>query len=229
MDIKQKPDYQNDDPWEHDNNVWEREQLPTAKKDEAGFEGTRNIKQNPTKTFPNKNQTDPVTRQALAFLQKMAIFKDERSILEKHVPENWEPWDGFWGAMADAKTRGASDEEVHDLWLSSWRVAQDPETLEQIGITPWRSEHEEINEALTEKFGPHSEEDHGPAGHDHEEGEHEHEEFPETDDEIEEIIERGDKKGDRTEVTHEEDMDDLELLDDDELERLMQEDDDDWL
>jgi len=245
MDIKQKPDYQNNDPWEHDNNVWEREQLPTAD-DNAGFDGTRNIEQHPTKTFPDKGQTNPVTnvslpealaqRQAIASLQRMAIFEDERSILEKHVPQDWEPWHGFWKAMAEAKGQGLSDEEARDLWLSSWRVVQDPEVLEHIGITPWRSEHSETNEALSEEFGGATSEDEGLEGHEHE-GPLEEEEsleediFPEADEEIEEIIERGDKKNDRTKVEHKDHKkDDLEDLDDDELEKRMQEDDDDdWL
>lgn len=79
MDIKQKPDYEQDtleNLKKYDNNVWEREQLPSAD-DNAGFEGTRNIDQ-PTKaaeTFPNKGQVDPVTREALSSMDKAASFR----------------------------------------------------------------------------------------------------------------------------------------------------------
>lgn len=229
MDIKQKPDYQQDtleNLKKYDNNVWEREQLPSAD-DNAGFDDTRNIEQLSTKTFSDKGQTDAVTREALSYLKKVAIFEDERSIIEKHIPKDWQPWDGFWNAMADAKASGASDEEINDLWLSSWRVAQDPNFLKGIGITPWRSEHEETNEALTEKFGPDEDK-----SEDNEEsfnlGEKSDDSLPEESVEevespsidesisidegpegIEEIIERGDDDGDRVEVIHD-DFDDEE-------------------
>jgi peptidoglycan hydrolase-like protein with peptidoglycan-binding domain len=83
MDIKDKPDYQEDTfdtVKKYDNNIWKREQLPTAKGDEAGFEGTRNIDQ-PTKaaeTFPNKNQANPVTNISLpqALAEKQSAMWD---------------------------------------------------------------------------------------------------------------------------------------------------------
>jgi hypothetical protein len=250
MDIKQKPDYQQDtleNLEKYDNNVWEREQLPTATEDEAGFEGTRNIDQ-PTKaaeTFPDKGQADPVTREALSALQKVAIFENEREIIKDYIPKDFEAWPGFWKAMADAKANGISDDEIEDLWLSSWRVEQDPDYLESIGITPWRSPYAETNEALTEKFGPNDSNsldsidevpvdevaaegivDESPAsGEDDQSLEVDFEESPE---EIEEIIERGDDDADRVEVLHDEEDEDKDVLGFDDPEKLDEDEDEDF-
>jgi hypothetical protein len=209
MDIKQKPDYQNDDPWEHDNNVWEREQLPTAD-DNAGFDDTRNIEQLPTKTFPDKNQTNPVTREALAGNEKVAIFEDERDILEENVPEDYAPSrEGIMSELADLKQRlidgGSSPEEaeaeIKDLVMGMWRTEQSPEELGEIGIEDMRSEFDAPVEEI------------------------EIEEVPE---EIEEIIERGDDDEDRVEVIHDHEEDeDEDLLGFDDPEKLELEEDED--
>jgi hypothetical protein len=260
MDIKQKPDYQQDtleNLEKYDNNIWEREELPTATEDEAGFEGTRNIEQLPTKTFPDKGQTDPVTREALSYLKKVAIFEDEKEILENHVPKDWEPWHGWWNAMADAKASGVSEDEIRDLWLSSWRVAQDPETLERIGITPWRSKHPETNKSLSDEYGGSTSEgetinevDESPlevateviddeelsrepnideTSEDIDEPFVEEIDLVENPEKIEEIIERGDDDGDRVEVIEEIEDEDEDPLGFDNPEKLELEEDDEDL
>ena len=218
MDIKQKPDYQQDtfeNLKKYDNNVWEREQLPTATKDEAGFEGTRNIDQ-PSKaaeTFPDKGQTNPVTREALAGNEKIAIFEDERDILEKNVPEDYAPTrEGIMSELANLKQRlidfGDSPEEaekeIRDLVMGMWRSEQSPEDLESIGIQQMRPEHDAPVEDLEE---PSIEE------------EVEIEESPEN---IEKIIERGDDDEDRVDVIHdhEEDEEDEDPLGFDDPEKL---------
>jgi hypothetical protein len=252
MDIKDKPDYQEDTfdtVKKYDNKVWEREQLPTAKGDEAGFEGTRNIDQ-PTKaaeTFPNKNQTDPVTNvslpEALAekkiagYLEKVAVFEDERDIIEHHIDDDYTPFPGFWQEMANLKRKGISDDVIRDLLYGSWRADQDPEFLESIGITPlrdpseWKSDEELEREdrarkmlqeeseaplaprsspedALAEALAQQPSEE--PAEALAEEPTEDISEEPiaeETPEEIEEIIEEGDKPNDRVKVVHEEDED----------------------
>ena len=253
MDIKEKPDYQNDDPWENDNNVWEREQLPTATKDEAGFEGTRNIDQ-PTKaaeTFPDKGQTNPVTKVSLpdalaekkvATQEKVAVFEDERDIIEQNIPDDYTPFPGFWKEMADLKRKGISDQVIQDLLYGSWRTEQDPEFLESIGITPlrdaseWKSEEEleredrarkmleEESEApLAPKLSPEDALAEALAQQTSEEPVVEEEiEIEEAPEEIEEIIERGDHGNDRVEVIHKEDeeedfLDNLEGPSDEDL------------
>ena len=240
MDIKEKPDYQNDDPWEHDNNVWEREQLPTATKDEAGFEGTRNIDQ-PTKaaeTFPDKGQTNPVTREALAGNERVAIFEDERDILEENVPEDYSPSrEGIMSELADLKQRlienGSSPEEaeaeIKDLVMGMWRTEQSPEELGEIGIEDVRSENDEIpaeDVELDTELTP--EGTSLPSKHDFDtELSPENASVP-VDREIEEIIERGDDDGDRVEVIHEEDEDkDEDPLGFDDPEKLDEEEDED--
>jgi hypothetical protein len=232
MDIKQKPDYQNDDPWEHDNNVWEREELPTATEDEAGFEGTRNIDQ-PTKaaeTFPDKGQTNPVTREALAGNERVAIFENERDILEENVPENYAPSrEGIMSELADLKQRliegGSSPEEaeaeIKNLVMGMWRTEQSPEELGEIGIEDIPSENDEIpaeDVELDTELTPEgasvpvehndtelSEEGASlPAEHDVDtELSPEGASVP-VDREIEDIIERGDDDDDRVEVIHDE-------------------------
>jgi len=209
MDIKEKPDYQNDDPFEHDNNVWEREELPTAD-DNAGFDGTRNIEQLPTKTFPDKNQTNPVTREALAGNERVAIFEDERDILEENVPKDYAPSrEGIMSELADLKQRlienGSSPEEaeaeIKDLVMGMWRTEQNPEELGNIGIEDMRSEFDAPAEEI------------------------EIEEVPE---EIEEIIERGDDDEDRVEVIHDhEENEDEDPLGFDDPEKLELEEDED--
>jgi hypothetical protein len=184
---------------------------------------------------------------ALSYLKKVAIFEDERSILKKHVPKDWEPWDGFWGTMADAKAHGATDDEVQDIWLSSWRVAQDSETLEKLGITPWRSDYPATNEALSEEFGGATSEN--PAdepsdleseivdkklledeiSEDLEEPAVEEIEITEGPEKIEKIIERGDDEGDRVEVIHDHEEDDKDPLGFDDPEKLeLEEEDEDF-
>jgi len=227
MDIKQKPDYQ-EDTFEtvekYDNNVWKREDLPTATEDEAGFEGTRNIEQFPTKTFPDKGQTNPVTDVSLpqALAEKTALFEDERDILEKNVPEDYAPSrEGIMSELADLKQRliegGSSPEEaeaeIKDLVMGMWRTEQSPEELDEIGIEDVRSENDEI-----------------PA----EDVELDTELTPEgasvpVDREIEDIIERGDDDDDRVEVIHdeldeEEERDPLGFDDPDELDEDEDED-----
>jgi hypothetical protein len=232
MDIKQKPDYQNDDPWEHDNNVWEREELPTATEDEAGFEGTRNIDQ-PTKaaeTFPDKGQTNPVTREALAGNERVAIFENERDILEENVPENYAPSrEGIMSELADLKQRliegGSSPEEaeaeIKDLVMGMWRTEQSPEELGEIGIEDIPSENDEIpaeDVELDTELTPegasvpveHNDTELSeegaflPAEHDVDtELSPEGASVP-VDREIEDIIERGDDDDDRVEVIHDE-------------------------
>lgn len=185
QDIKQKPDYQNDDAWKHDNNVWKREDLPSAD-DNAGFDGTRNIDQ-PTKaaeTFPDKGQTNPVTRESLSNVQRFAIYEDERDILENNIPSDYSPKNEIVSELEDLKHRlvgnGISPEqaeqEIRDLVLGMWRTEQSPEDLESIGIQEMRGPfHEESNE-----------------------------------DEFEEIIERGDSDEDRVEVDHKHEDEDFE-------------------
>jgi len=196
MDIKQKPDYQ-EDTFEtvekYDNNVWKREELPTATEDEAGFEGTRNIEQFPTKTFPDKGQTNPVTDVSLpqALAEKTALFEDERDILEKNVPEDYAPSrEGIMSELADLKQRlidgGSSPEEaegeIKDLVMGMWRTEQGPEELGEIGIEDMRSEFDEpvVEEEIEIEEGP---------------------------EEIEEIIERGDDEDDRVEIIHDHEED----------------------
>jgi hypothetical protein len=251
MDIKDKPDYERDtleNLKEYDNNVWEREQLPSAD-DNAGFDGTRNIDQ-PTKaaeTFPNKNQAEPVTNvslpEALAekkiagYLEKVAVFEDERDIIAQHIPDDYIPFPGFWQEMANLKRKGISDDVIRDLLYGSWRADQEPEFLESIGITPlrdpseWKSDEELEREdrarnmlqeeseaplaprlspedALAEALAQQPSEE--PAEALAEEPTEDISEEPiaeETPEEIEEIIEEGDKPNDRVKVVHEEDED----------------------
>lgn len=208
MDIKQKPDYQQDtleNLKKYDNNVWEREELPTATEDEAGFEGTRNIEQLPTKTFPDKGQTNPVTDVSLpqALAEKTALFEDERDILEENVPEDYAPSrEGVMSELADLKQRlidgGSSPEEaegeIKDLVMGMWRTEQSPEELGEIGIEDTRSKFDK----------------------------------PVVEEEIEEIIERGDDEDDRVEVIHDheedEDKDPLGFDDPNELDEDEDED-----
>jgi len=196
MDIKQKPDYQNDDPWEHDNNVWEREQLPTAKKDEAGFEGTRNIEQ-PTKaaeTFPDKGQADPVTRKALAaWYSEDSLFRnwladhgiemlDDPELL-KESPVIRSLWKQF---VQDVPAPAEGDDvigERQDAPIDE--PAVDEPSVEDLVEEPLEEPVEE--EVIVE----------------------------ETPEDVERIIEREDKEGDRVKVVDEGDEDvDLDIDED---------------
>jgi len=69
QDIKQKPDYENEDAWENDNNIWKREQLKSDKDDNAGFNKDKNVKDQPNKAAETwhgmDGQTNPVTKVSL--------------------------------------------------------------------------------------------------------------------------------------------------------------------
>jgi hypothetical protein len=69
QDIKQKPDYENEDIAEHDNKVWKREQLKSDTEDNAGFNKDKNVKDQPTKAAETwhgmDGLTDPVTKVSL--------------------------------------------------------------------------------------------------------------------------------------------------------------------
>jgi hypothetical protein len=217
MDIKDKPDYQQDtleNLKQYDNKVWDREQLPTAKGDEAGFEGTRNIDQ-PTKaaeTFPNKNQADPVTNISLpqALADKTSAWYDEDSLFRSWLSDH-----GI--ALTDDPEDLKESPAVRALWKQFVQDVPSPEKGEELMGAP-------SNEPII---------DEGPI-----EEEIEIEEAPE---DVEEIIEREDDEGDRVEVIHDHDEDededeDLEFEDsfddeDDEIERLqreIRENPDDW-
>lgn len=214
MDIKQKPDYQNDDPWENDNNVWEREQLPTAKEDEAGFETTRNITQ-PSKaaeTFPDKGQTNPVTREALASMEKSASFRE----FLKDI------------GMDGSRFRNLADEQKSRLW-DIYNNYDMPKFTEEEGLNvPLRGEDELAPDAGLE---PQIDDipvdepviDESPVEDLIEEPLEEPVEeetiIEETPEDIEQIIEREDKEGDRVEVIDEGD-EEVDLLTDEELENL---------
>lgn len=182
QDIKQKPDYENEDAWENDNKVWEREELPTATKDEAGFEGTRNIDQ-PTKaaeTFgKGKHDANPVTNISLpdALATKTAAWWDEDSLFREWLAEK-----GVF--LSDDQKALIDSDIVRNLW---------DQYIQEMPV--------DESQEIVEDIEPHEE--------------------------IEEIIEEGDKPGDRVEVIHEEDdsegIDDLEGPSDDELEDLLKE------
>ena len=244
MDVKQHLDYaKNDDPWEHDNNVWKREDLPTAKGDEAGFEGTRNIEQHPTKTFPNKNQTDPVTREALA---KLAALWDagmpSRQVLDA-LAEQY-PTITELIQKAEAGDRSAIGTLVDsnilqlagELGMSLYEF--DPANFPQPELSPEVLEGLERGDenAIHEYIRIHNE--HKQTLRDQKAAEEAAEEakwaeedaanVSEPAEEIEEIIEEGDKPNDRVEVIHEEDetpagIDDIEGPSEDELESLLRE------
>ena len=216
MDIKDKPDYQQDtleNLKKYDNDVWEREQLPSSDDDDSsGFERTRNIDQ-PTKaaeTFPNKNQANPVTNISLpqALADKTSAWYDENSLFRSWLSDH-----GI--ALTDDPEDLKESPAVRALWKQFVQDVPAPEEGEELMGAP--SDEPIIDE------GPIEEEI----------------EVEETPEDVEEIIEREDDEGDRVEVIHDHDEDedeDLEFEDsfddeDDEIERLqreIKENPDDW-
>ena len=188
--------------------------LPTAKGDEAGFEGTRNIDQ-PTKaaeTFPNKNQANPVTNISLpqALADKTSAWYDENSLFRSWLSDH-----GI--ALTDDPEDLKESPAVRALWKQFVQDVPAPEEGEELMGAP--SDEPIIDEGPIEE-------------------EIEIEEAPE---DVEEIIEREDDEGDRVEVIHDHDEyededEDLEFEDsfddeDDEIERLqreIRENPDDW-
>jgi len=220
MDIKDKPDYQ-EDTFEtvkkYDNKVWDREQLPTAKGDEAGFEGTRNIDQ-PTKaaeTFPNKNQADPVTNISLpqALADKTSAWYDENSLFRSWLSDH-----GI--ALTDDPEELKESPAVRALWKQFVQDVPSPEEGEDVIGGPSEAP-ESIDEPVVEDIID-------------EEPIEEDVTIEETPEDIEEIIEREDDEDDRVKVIHDHDEeDDFEFEDssDDEIEALireMEENPDDW-
>lgn len=224
QDIKQKPDYQNNDPWENDNDIWERAELPTAKKDEAGFESTRNIEQLPTKTFPNKNQVDPVTREALA---KMAALWDSGSTsrhildaLAEEYPEIAELLDKAEagdtqaiGQLVDSQILQQAHQLATSLFMFDPSKFPQPEVPQEVEQGLLKADPDAVREYIDIHREHHGEEPmdrtkHEPPVEDHIEPESE-------ESDIEEIIERGDDDGDRVEVDHK--HEDHGLEDDDEF------------
>jgi hypothetical protein len=224
MDIKDKPDYQQDtleNLKKYDNKVWEREQLPTAKGDEAGFEGTRNIDQ-PTKaaeTFPNKNQADPVTNISLpqALADKTSAWYDENSLFRSWLSDH-----GI--ALTDDPEELKESPAVRALWKQFVQDVPSPEDGDDVIGGPSEAP-ESIDEPVVEDIID-------------EEPIEEDVTIEETPEDIEEIIEREDDEGDRVKVIHDHDEDEdeednfeFEDLDDEKLENLnrrIQENPDEW-
>lgn len=211
MDIKQKPDYQNDDPWEHDNNVWEREQLPSAD-DNAGFNTERNISQDgQSGTFPNKNQADPVTKISLPD----ALSSDKIAAMDRTA--SFRVFLNDIG-MSQADFRNATDEQKSKLW-DIYNNYDMPKYTEEEGLNvPLRDEVDALE---------------APAPESIEETPIEEEEviIDETPESVEEIIEREDDDDDRVEVIDEDEDFDLdedpfaeaENLSDEDLQDLIEE------
>ena len=251
MDIKDKPDYQEDTfdtVKKYDNNNWEREQLPTAKGDEAGFEGTRNIDQ-PTKaaeTFPNKNQAHPVTNislpQALAEKQAVSKFaalwdpgRPGRQVLDAIANE----YPDISNMLSEAENgnmtaiyklvRSGILQQAQELAFSLYEF--DPNNYPEPQISPELEQGIAQGEpdAIREYIRLNTTEDEDSSEESLEETSEttEPEIAPEKD--LEEIIERGDDEGDRVEVTHEHDeeesdepdsFDELDGPTDEQLERF---------
>jgi len=251
MDIKDKPDYQEDTfdtVKKYDNNIWNREQLPTAKGDEAGFEGTRNIDQ-PTKaaeTFPNKNQADPVTNISLpqALAEKQSAMWDPgrpgRMILDalaNEYPDIANALDQAEGGDMQAirqLVRSGLLQQAQELAFSLHEF--DPNNYPQPDIPAEieRGVAQGDPEAAQEYIRMFRED----GGDELDAEATEPEIAPEED--MEEIIERGDDEGDRVEVVHEHDeeesdepdsFDELDGPTDEQLERFErgeEEDPDEW-
>lgn len=214
MDIKQKPDYENDDPWEHDNKVWEREQLPSAD-DNAGFDGTRNIDQ-PTKaaeTFPDKGQTNPVTREALSAMDRTASFR----VFLNDI------------GMSHADFRNASDEQKSRLW-DIYNNYDMPKYTEEEGLNvplteeaPEGMEEAPLDAPVEDIFADNTpvevEEEIGLNGEIDELPIEEEVIIEETPEDVESIIEREDDEGDRVTVVDEGD-EDIDLNIDEDLEEF---------
>jgi hypothetical protein len=251
MDIKDKPDYQEDTfdtVKKYDNNIWNREQLPTAKGDEAGFEGTRNIDQ-PTKaaeTFPNKNQANPVTKVSLpdALAEKQSAMWDPgrpgRMILDalaNEYPDIANALDQAEGGDMQAirqLVRSGLLQQAQELAFSLHEF--DPNNYPQPDIPAEieRGVAQGDPEAAQEYIRMFRED----GGDELDAETTEPEIAPEED--MEEIIERGDDEGDRVEVIHEHDeeesdkpdsFDELDGPTDEQLERFErgeEEDPDEW-
>jgi hypothetical protein len=214
MDIKQKPDYQNDDPWENDNKVWEREQLPSSD-DNAGFDGTRNIDQ-PTKaaeTFPDKGQTNPVTREALSAMDRTASFR----VFLNDI------------GMSHADFRNASDEQKSRLW-DIYNNYDMPKYTEEEGLNvplteeaPEGMEEAPLDAPVEDIFADDTpvevEEEIGLNGEIDELPIEEEVIIEETPEDVESIIEREDDEGDRVTVVDEGD-EDIDLNVDEDLEEF---------
>lgn len=219
MDIKQKPDYQQDtleNLDKYDNNVWSREQLPSAD-DNAGFNTERNISQDgQSGTFSDKGQAKPVTREALATMDKTASFRaflndigmpheqfvkldDEQKSKLWDIYNNYDmPW-----YMADEGLDQPLKEEPTEE-----EIAAEPAGIEEPNIEEEIAIDEPVDEPIEEPII-----DEGP-------------------EDIEDIIEREDDDDDRVEVIDEdEDLDldeedpfaDAENISDEELQDLIEE------
>jgi hypothetical protein len=197
MDIKQHLDYaKNDDPWENDNSVWERQTLPNKRDhDSAGFESTRNIQEETkaAETWSDKStQANPVTKVSLpeALAEKtVASVKQSDWREEGSAFRNW---------LAENGINISTEEGV-----------ENSPVIEQL----WN----QYTESLSGANAPYSEEDEFMDMSE----EPMIEEAPE---EIEEIIEEGDNPNDRVEVMHEEfDGGDDDLLTEEEFDKLLTE------
>jgi len=215
MDIKQKPDYQQDtleNLNKYDNNVWEREQLPSAD-DNAGFDGTRNIDQ-PTKaaeTFPDKGQTNPVTREALSAMDRTASFR----VFLNDI------------GMSHADFRNASDEQKSRLW-DIYNNYDMPKYTEEEGLDqPLKQNPDDDlldemvidSELGVDPFAGDVDEEVGFNGKIDELPIEEEVIIEETPEDVESIIEREDDEGDRVTVVDEGD-EDIDLNIDEDLEEF---------
>jgi len=205
MDIKQKPDYQNDDPWENDNKVWEREQLPSAD-DNAGFDATRNIDQ-PTKaaeTFPNKGQTDPVTKTSLpdALGDKTSAWYDEDSLFRRWLTDHGVE-------LTDDPAELVNSPVIRSLWHQFVKDVPAPQEGEEVIGAPAQGREVMPSETIAEE--PILDETEDLIEEPIEEPVEEEVLVEETPEDIESIIEREDKEGDRVEIIDEGD-EDVDLL-----------------
>lgn len=209
MDIKQKPDYQQDtleNLEKYDNNVWSREDLPSAD-DNSGFNTERNISQDgQSGTFPNKGQTNPVTRKALA------AWYDEDSLFRRWLADH-----GI--ELFDHPDELKQSPVIRSLWK---QFVQDVPAPSEGDVVPGKREDAPIEEP-TEIPVDEPVVDESPVEDLIEEPLEEPVEeeaiIEETPEDVEEIIEREDKEGDRVEVIDEGD-EDVDLLTDEELEDL---------
>ena len=252
MDIKNKPDYQEDTfdtVKKYDNDVWERQTLPNKRDhDSAGFETTRNIQEETkaAETFPNKNQTNPVTNVSLpqALAEKQSAMWDPgrpgRMILDalaNEYPDIAKALDQAEGGNMQAirqLVRSGLLQQAQELAFSLHEF--DPNNYPQPDIPAEieRGVAQGDPEAAQEYIKMFRED----GGDELDTEATEPEMAPEED--MEGIIERGDDKGDRVEVVHEHDeeesdepdsFDELDGPTDEQLERFErgeEEDPDEW-
>ena len=252
MDIKDKPDYQEDTfdtVKKYDNNNWERQTLPNKRDhDSAGFEATRNIQEETkaAETFPNKNQANPVTKVSLpdALAEKQSAMWDPgrpgRMILDalaNEYPDIANALDQAEGGDMKAirqLVRSGLLQQAQELAFSLHEF--DPNNYPQPDIPAEieRGVAQGDPEAAQEYIRMFRED----GGDELDAEATEPEIAPEED--MEEIIERGDDEGDRVEVVHEHDeeesdepdsFDELDGPTDEQLERFErgeEEDPDEW-